>query len=98
MKEKGKEFDEKNRVFFWLLVLEKHQQQQKKTIQKKKKEKEKHTNPTIITQSVLSHVIQLNRSLTAAVHEEIALSRMEFSTCDHFSEFFHVWWLNIKNI
>lgn len=51
-----------------------------------------------VTQSRRSHVTQSYCPLAAAIDEGVAVMRMEFCSCNHFCQLFHVCWFYIYNI
>ena len=46
----------------------------------------------------LAHVTQANGALAGGVHKKVALLRVEFGSCDHLSQLFHVSWLDVHNV
>jgi len=51
-----------------------------------------------ITQRRVPHIRKLDITFRTGIHEDVALSRMEFGSRDDFSEFFHVRWLDIHDV
>jgi hypothetical protein len=51
-----------------------------------------------VTQSRVPHIREFDIALRAGVHEDVALCRMKFGSCDNLSKFFHVSRLDIHDI
>jgi hypothetical protein len=51
-----------------------------------------------VTKRRVPHIRELDITLRAGVHEDVALRRVKLGSRNDFGKFFHVSWLNIHNI
>lgn len=51
-----------------------------------------------VAESRGSHVTEAQRSLAAAIHEQVAVVRVELCRCYHLRQILHVCWFDVYNI
>lgn len=51
-----------------------------------------------VTECGGSHVTQTQGALAAAVHEQVAVMRVELSRCDHLGQILHIGWFDVHDI
>lgn len=51
-----------------------------------------------ITQRCVTHISELDVTLRARVHEEVAMDRMELGGSDDFGQFFHIHRFDVDDI
>lgn len=52
----------------------------------------------LIAQGGFSHITQFDGALARTVHKDVALLRMEFSSCNHLGQFLHVGRFDVHNV
>lgn len=52
----------------------------------------------LVAEGRLSHIAELDGAFAAAVHEQIAVDRMELGSGNDLSELFHIYRLNVHNV